>query len=163
MAKEVVITASVIPPDGAAPSPADCRVPVDPVSGAWSSAAMKTPTELYCPDAAKGRLVVDEDHPLKVASSERGETSVRGFIPTQPRALVGAEQVAQTLKEITGPGLLRAEDKELIQFKGERTPQAVIRRIAPPRATNVNVPQAPPPDLQHEHEHGADDEEMRHN
>lgn len=164
MASTVTVTASVIPPDGKSPTAEDCTVPVDKVSGAWSSAAMKTPTERYCPATSQGHLVVDGSHPLKVASSENGETAVTGYIPTERIAPVLAARVAQTLKQITAAGppgtvnrQLRAEDKELIQFKGERTPRAVFRRVLP---AGADVPRTPAPDVQTEPDH---DEEMRHN
>jgi cold shock CspA family protein len=125
MAKEVTITASVRPPDSAGLTRTNCTVPVDSVTGEWTSAAIKTSTERYCPQTLLGIVVVDGNNPITVVSSENGRASVTGLIPAKdvPRA-----EIARTVEELTRRAL-GAQDKEIIQFKGEKTPQV----IAPPR------------------------------
>jgi hypothetical protein len=123
----VSITASVRPPDSAQPVKTECKVPVDPVSGEWTSAAMKTPTEQYCPQTSQGVLVADGGNPITVVSSENGRATVTGLIPAKP---VPPDQIARTVEELTTrPAAI--ENKEIIQFKGAKTPQLIVPARAP--------------------------------
>jgi plastocyanin len=136
MAKQVTITASVKPPDAIVPTLSTCTVPVDPVTGQWNAAAMKTLTEPFCPATSRGTLVVDAGHPVTVASSENGQASVTGFIPIPVVERILAEAVPRSSAEVVqtferqmiqNKERLKNQNKELDQFLGERTPRATIQ------------------------------------
>jgi len=132
----VTITASVKPPDAIVPTLSTCTVPVDPVTGQWNAAAMKTLTEPFCPATSRGTLVVDVGHPVTVASSENGQASVTGFIPIPVVERILAEAVPRSSAEVVqtferqmiqNKERLKNQNKELDQFLGERTPRATIQ------------------------------------
>jgi hypothetical protein len=131
MAKEVVITANVIAPDAKESQPVQCTAPVHAVSGEWSAE--------HCPFAGQGTLVVNSVHPVVVASSERGRASVTGPVPTTPPVPASSEEIARAIEtvkkeaaeEAPGRPEREAKNKGLIQFKGDRTPEATIAPVQP--------------------------------
>ena len=129
MAKRVTIRASVRPPNGKDDRDAKeaivCTAPVDPVTGAWSSRS--------CPNTSQGTLIVGSGKRVQVASDGGGEAVVTGYIPSlppdtrKPPPAPSADQIAKAIQNLLNP----KEDPEMVQFKGERTPQAVIQQVRP--------------------------------
>ena len=136
MADEVIITAHVIAPNTKDPKPVNCTVPVQRVSGQWDTAT--------CPLAQQGVLVVDAARPITVVSTEHGRASINGFVPSAPPKAPTLEEVAARVLQVERQNP-QVQNKELIQFKGERTPLATVLPLTPLRPARVNpiVPAAP--------------------
>ncbi len=136
MANEVTITANVIAPNAKDPTPTTCTVAVHPVSGEWS-------TERNCPEAAQGNLVVDRTRPITVVSTERGRAAVAGYIPSELPSRPSSEQIARTVEQL-GERNPAVANKELIQFRGERTPGATVpQTVVAPRRDPIISPTRP--------------------
>jgi hypothetical protein len=71
-------------------------------------------------------LVVDSAHPIAVMSTERGRTSINGFVPSSPPNPPSIEELAAMVERLKQRDP-QVENKELIQFRGERTPPATIQ------------------------------------
>jgi hypothetical protein len=135
MATEVTIAASVIAPDTKDSKPTLCTVPVHPVSGEWNTED--------CPSAVQGTLVVDSGHSIAVTSSERGSALLTGFLPSVPPTPPSAEDIARAIELLRKAGEPESPEsaenrKELIQFKGERTPKATVTPAQPARPPRVD-------------------------
>ena len=124
MAAEVTITANVIAPNTKDPKPVSCTVPVQRDSGQWDTAT--------CPLAPQGVLVVNAGRPITVVSTEHGRTLINGFVPSAPAKPPSLEEIATRVQEVNQENL-QLENKELIQFKGERTPTATVLPLTPLR------------------------------
>ena len=160
MATSVTIRASVRLPDAKDPKQITCKVPVDRVSGQWSSA--------ICPETAQGKLEVSRTRPVEVVSDERGRASVTAPIQI-PAVAPSAELVAREIDAIRAEG----QKRETVQFLGERTPTIQIPGAstprtdpipsAVPRPDNANRPSSSPIQLrqqeQNENRRGVGDGE----
>jgi len=93
---------------------------------------------------AKGVLVVDAARPIAVVSTEHGRTSINGFVPSAPAKPPSLEEVAAMVQQVKQKNP-QVENKELIHFRGERTPLATVLPLTPLRPSRVNpiVPTGP--------------------
>ncbi|HYT90904.1 MAG TPA: hypothetical protein VEL76_19495 [Gemmataceae bacterium] len=116
MADKVTISASVRKAGSVVK--ATCTVPVDAVTGAWTSAA-------NCSDAGEGKLIVDGANPVMAQSTGGGRASVNGFIPAlKPPVALSAQQRSQNTQAKIQKG--NQQTPEIVQFRGERIPPARV-------------------------------------
>jgi cold shock CspA family protein len=159
MADSVTITASVRLPDARNPKLIKCKVPVDPVSGDWSSAT--------CADSAQGKLDVSRARPIEVVSSEGGRASI-----TNPIPVAALPPSPALLSQTIGALGAEPQKREAVQFSGERTPTLRIPganlRAAdpipstPPRPDQANEPSSGPGSSEERRPGVGDGETPRH-
>jgi hypothetical protein len=132
MAANVTITASVIAPNTRNAKPVTCTVPVDRVTGEWNTD--------QCQFAAQGVLVVGAGRPITVVSEERGRVAVNGFVPSVAPPPVTGQELVEAIEHLRSEVVDAATQqgrKEIIQFKGERTPAATVGPVRPARVDAI--------------------------